>query len=268
MNQTPMDQTNGSGQGRRLRRNVVAVGAAACLTLGGLGIAGARTIDATTAAVPADADKAGKGGPGHFDGRRHLDAAAKALGVSEADLQAALQSGQSVAQVAQSKGIDVKVVVDALVAEAKARLAEAVKAGRVTQAQADEWTASLEQRITEMVNSPGGPHHGKGGPGRGGPHGPGLEVAAKAIGISEADLETALRSGQSIAQVAKSKGVDVKVVIDAMVAHASANLEKRITEMVNRPGDQGPPHGGPGGPHGPGDPGGPGGPGGPGHQGP
>jgi len=75
----------------------------------------------------------------------------------------------------------------------------------------------------------------------------GLAAAAKAIGISEADLQTALRSGQSIAQVAQSKGVDPAVVITAMVEEAkaklaeqTANLQPRITERVNRAGGGGP----------------------------
>jgi len=246
---TTMDETNersgtDPGRGRRFRRNVVAIGAAAGLTLGGLGIAGAQTSGGPTAPQPAPgAERHRKGGPGQKDDKPRLEAAAKALGVSEAELQTARREGKSLAQVAQSKGVDVQVVIGALVGEAKAQLAEAVKSGRLTQAQADERIASLERRITEMMNRPGGFHPGKGGKGgkdRPGPRGAkGLEAAAKAIGISEEELKTALRSGQSIAQVAQSKEVDVKVVIDAMVAEASANLEKRITEMVNRPGGEG-----------------------------
>ena len=238
--------------GGRFRRNLVAIGAAAGLSLGGLGIAAAQTAGEPTTA-PADAAQAAPGpGPAPADAARPprpgrsgpgpvLAAAAKAIGISEADLQTALRSGQSIAQVAQSKGVDPKTVVDAMVAAEKARL--------------EERTANAEQRMTEMANRPGA---GRDGRGRHGP-GPkaGLAAAARVIGVSEADLRTALRSGQTIAQVAQSKGVDVKTVIDAMVAEArarraeevkagrltqaqadekTANLEQRITEMVNRAG--------------------------------
>ena len=243
----------GPAPGGRFRRNVLAVGAAVGLTLGGLGVAAAQTQGSTDpTAAPAAAPR--PPGPGHPGKGAGLAAAAKALGMSEADLRTALHSGQSMAQVAESKKVDVKVVIDAMVAEAKARLAEDVTAGRLTQAQADERSATLEQRITEMVNRVGGAGPGHGGHGPGGPGGPGdhgprphLAAAAKAIGVSEADLETALRSGQSLAQVAQSKGVDVKVVVDALVAEArakmaeqAATLEQRITEMVNRAGGAGP----------------------------
>lgn len=235
------------GRGRRFRRNIVALGAAAGLTLGGLGIAAAQTPgDNATNTVAARADGARKDGPRHPGLKPGLEAAAKALGMSEEDLKAALKSGKSLAEVAREKGVDPKVVIDALVAEAKAKMGEAVKAGRLTQEQADQRMANLEARITEMVNNAG--HPGKDRPGKRGHRGPkpNLEAAAKAIGISEDELKKALESGQSIAQVAQAKGVDVNVVVKAMVADATANLEKRITEMVNEPGGRGPGPGGPG----------------------
>ena len=114
----------------------------------------------------------GRGGPGRRVG---LDAAATALGVTQEELMTALRDGQSIADVAASKGVDVQVVIDAMVADAQAHLAEEVASGEITQDQADARLAELTTRLTEMVNStmpmgPGGP----GGPGgRGGPRGPG-----------------------------------------------------------------------------------------------
>jgi ribosomal protein S13 len=233
-----------------LRRNVVAVGAAIGLTLGGLGVAAAQTDSSTTAAPAAPAPPPGK--PGHRGGPGKagvgLATAAKAIGSSEADLKTALGNGQSVSQVAQAKGVDPAKVISALVDEAKAKLAEEVKAGRITQAQADERSADLQARVTEHVNRTGKP--GKGGRGKGGPgrkgHGPGLAAAAKAIGISEADLLTELRAGKSIAQVAQAKGVEPAKVITAIVdeakakmAERAATLQERVTEQVNRVGGAG-----------------------------
>ena len=43
-------------------------------------------------------------------------------------------------------------------------------------------------------------------------------VVAKAIGITETELNTALQGGQSVAAVAKAHNVDVQKVIDALVA--------------------------------------------------
>ncbi len=97
-------------------------------------------------------------------------------------------------------------------------------------------------------------------------------VAAKAIGITESELTTALQGGQTIAAVAKAHNVDVQKVIDALVAdenteiatalkngtitQAQADAEKaqvtaRVTAQVN--GTFGPGMGGDHGGRGPGD---------------
>jgi hypothetical protein len=105
----------------------------------------------------------------HERGFRHggfigkLDAAADYLGLTEAQLRTQLENGKSLAQVAQAQGKPVSGLVDALVAAAKKRLDEAVTAGRLTKAQADEMLAGLRTRITSLVNSTGPagrPHFG------------------------------------------------------------------------------------------------------------
>ena len=49
-------------------------------------------------------------------------------------------------------------------------------------------------------------------------------VVAKAIGITEADLKTALAAGQTVADVAKAHNVPLQTVIDALVADGTAEL--------------------------------------------
>jgi len=53
-------------------------------------------------------------------------------------------------------------------------------------------------------------------------------VVAKAIGISEADLKTALAGGQTVAAVAKAHNVDLQVVIDALVADSTSELAAQV----------------------------------------
>ena len=187
-------------------------GGAAGLALTGTTLAGAQTSAATTdSTAPTPAPKGGwekpvldglvaKGsitqaqadeilaalqaarpdhGPGHGPGDhggpgfgRDLDAAAKALGMTADELRAALQGGQSMADVAKAKGIDVAKVVDALVAQFKAHLDQEVASGEHTQAEADQKLADARARIEAFVNGtapaggPGFGGHGPGGPGR------------------------------------------------------------------------------------------------------
>jgi urease accessory protein UreF len=54
-------------------------------------------------------------------------------------------------------------------------------------------------------------------------------VAATALGIPETDVTTALKSGQSLAAIAKAHGVDPQKVIDALVADAKSELAAAVT---------------------------------------
>jgi hypothetical protein len=99
-------------------------------------------------------------GPGRGAG---MEAAAEALGMTAEELRTALRD-QTLAQVAEANGVDIQVVIDAMVAEAQEHLAEKVAAGEMTQEEADEKLANLEERITERVNSNKPPR--RFGPGR------------------------------------------------------------------------------------------------------
>ena len=117
-----------------------------------------KVIAALEAAAPE-----GRGGMrgGMLEG---LDAAATALGITADELRTELQSGQTIAQVAEARGVDVQTVIDALVAEARTHLDEKVAAGDLTQEEADERLPTMTERITERVNE-GGPIRGRHGGG-------------------------------------------------------------------------------------------------------
>ncbi len=78
----------------------------------------------------------GDRGPG--GGQVVFDAAAKALGLTSADLEAQLRSGQTLDQIAKTKNVDIKTVQAAMLTALKTQLDQDVKDGRITQAQADE----------------------------------------------------------------------------------------------------------------------------------
>ncbi len=157
-------------------------------------------------------------------------AAAAYLGISQADLQTALQSGKTLAQVANStSGKSSSGLIDALVAAEKTELAAAVTAGRLTQAQADQIATSLKERFTGFVNGTAPLHQGGGwghAPGGGGD----FAAAAAYLGISQADLQTALQSGKTLAQVANStSGKSSSGLIDALVAAEKTELAAAVT---------------------------------------
>ena len=139
-------------------------GAVAGLFLGTPGLSGAQTPSPTPSSSSSPLPHKAVGRHGPF-GRVSLDAAARALGMTAADLKTALGNGQSLAAVAKSRNVDVQKVIDALTQDATSRIDAAVKAGKITQAQADTARQNLAARITDLVNRTF-PAKG-GGPGRG-----------------------------------------------------------------------------------------------------
>ena len=100
-----------------------------------------------------------------------LDAAASYLGITEAALKTKLSEGSTLAEIAKQQGKSVDGLKAALVASAKADLAQAVKDGRLTESQQTKILADLTDRIDELVNGELGlkhvgpdTHFGVGGP--------------------------------------------------------------------------------------------------------
>src|SRR5882724_9548876 len=85
----------------------------------------------------------------------------------------------------------------------------------LTQAQIDAVVKALEDaRPADKGGLPGGPHGGIGG----GTFGANLSGAATAIGVTADEVRAALKAGQSLADLATSKGVDPQKVNDALLA--------------------------------------------------
>lgn len=110
-------------------------------------------------------------GDGRFPGST---AAASYLGLTAAELQTALSSGKTLAQAAGDKNKSVEGLVDAMVAGAEKDLAQAVKDGRLTEAQKTAIMPTVKDRVTAKVNGQldGGRDGDRDGPGRFGRFGP------------------------------------------------------------------------------------------------
>ena len=146
----------------------------------GTATAQTSTSSDSPSSQPATPPNGGPGAPdGHHGprgGRHHLNlsVAASTIGVTDDALRSALQSGQSIADVAKANNVDPQTVIDALVGDAKQHLADDVSSGKLTQAQADQISADLVTHITDEVNRAGlGGPGGAGCPGMGGPDGQG-----------------------------------------------------------------------------------------------
>jgi hypothetical protein len=108
--------------------------------------------------------------------RGSFDSLAKTLGVSPQDLVKDLASGQSIADIAKAKGVDIDTVIKSLVDDATAKINDAVNAGHLSKDQAAKIESNLKDMITKAVNNGfafGGMGRGFGHGGFSGPGGPG-----------------------------------------------------------------------------------------------
>lgn len=147
------------------------------ILIGGLLIAlvvfGAVGATSVLAQGPTDVPLHGKGpGGGRGLSDAALEAAAKALNMTTDELTAALQSGQTLEQVADAQGVDFADVQAAIQAvretEMRERIAQALEDGVITQEHADWLLEGLEKGF---LGGPGGFGfgHGPKGPGNGQP---------------------------------------------------------------------------------------------------
>jgi hypothetical protein len=210
--------------GRRLVAGTAVVAAVAAggvvgALIGVPGMSGASTHPTSTTTKAPDAPHLRGVGPFIGAGKDVLDAGAKALNLTTEQLLTKLRDGKTtIADVAKQQNVDVQTVIDAMAAAAKSD-------------------------ITDIVNNPlpvppkfeggftGGPGFGFGlGHRGGGFFGGKLDAAAKALGITADQLMTDLGNGQSIADVAKAKNVDVNKVIDAMVSDAQSHIDAAVKD--------------------------------------
>jgi hypothetical protein len=118
-----------------------------------------------------------RSGPGRGRGGRRggmqPEILAEALDMTVEELQEALADGQTVAELAEAQGVALEDLVDALMAPMLERIQQAVDEGRITQEEADERIAQMQEHMLQMLESgpgqmPGGPRGGMHGGSRGG----------------------------------------------------------------------------------------------------
>lgn len=97
-------------------------------------------------------------GPRHRHGPRgrfragNVEIVTETLGIDVDTLREQLGAGSSLAEIAEANGVDPQTLVDALVADARQKLADAVERGRIDEERADELGERIEERVTDRVN--------------------------------------------------------------------------------------------------------------------
>lgn len=122
---------------------------------------------------------------------------------------------------------------EALAAVRDAQIDEAVEAGRLTQKQADAIKAAREKSgrvLGPMRGSMRGKRFGPGGGAASGMRHGLLGDIAEALGTTPAELFESLRSGESVADIAKANGTSLARVRSAVETALKTRLDKAVKD--------------------------------------
>jgi hypothetical protein len=177
-------------------------------------------------------DMMGGRGFGFVGSQANLEAAAEALGITVDELQAVLNDGKTLVDLAEEKGFDLQTLRDAVEAAQKAAilagLEQSVKDGDITQEQADWMREGMENGY--------GPGFGRGFRGMMGAGSAeekfGQTAAAAALGMTVDELSNQLWAGETLSSLAEEKGVELTTVQEAMQAARQTEAKAWIEQAV------------------------------------
>jgi hypothetical protein len=139
------------------------------------------------------------------------------------------ESRAIVRDAADQLGVTPAQLTNALKTAMKNQLDAAVKAGRLTQAEANRLKQRIDANEAPLLGPGFGHRHHGGGPGHHrGLHHAGLEAAAKYLGMTEAALREQVQDGKTLAQVARDRNKSVDGLVAALVADVKSNLDEKV----------------------------------------
>ncbi|MEM7334520.1 MAG: hypothetical protein AAF490_20760 [Chloroflexota bacterium] len=121
--------------------------------------------------------------------------------------------GHSLAEIAQAQGVDVQALINELVKLEEQYIQEELQAGELSAADAEGERQFLANEIAFWVNTPY------------------LEpeiIAAQVLGLDLEAVWDALESGQTLATLAQSQGVEPQAVIDAIIVSEISNVREMV----------------------------------------
>jgi hypothetical protein len=85
-----------------------------------------------------------------------FEAAAKVIGVDQSELRNGLQNGQSLAQIAEARGVGRGELASGMASELRTRIQTALADGTITREMANRMLEGLDERIERLIDATGG----------------------------------------------------------------------------------------------------------------
>ena len=153
---------------------LIGLGLLVALAIPAVGLGTALAQDPTPTPTPDSTDTwcggAGgmMGGMGFMHGGlfgANLDRLATTLGITTDELTAQLKEGKTLKQIAEAKGVSESTLVETILAPIRDRMQLMVKNGYITEQQASDHLAAIQQQVETLIGQPlpqGGTHQGNG----------------------------------------------------------------------------------------------------------
>lgn len=181
-----------------------------------------------------------KGDRGHhsrYGVRRAVNRIAEVIGVETGVLVDELESGGTIADVAEANGTSAEDIVDTLLGDLQAKVDEAVSEGRMTQGRADQILERTEDNLDFLVTATKEEIQAERETRREERQAEREERRAErrqlledTIGIPFADIEAALAEGETLADIAAEQGVDLDALVAALVAPKAEALQELVEQ--------------------------------------
>jgi|GEM_PF-1061929 len=224
----------------------------ALVVAGGVVLAGpalARQVGSTAQPAAAPTVQAGTPQPNAAGLRRSkpaqfvlqlIGATAEATGLKAKDVAQALNSGQSLAQIAQAHGKTADDIVKAARTKLQDRLKQAVANGRQTQARADATLVQFDQAAPTIVADTNlGQQIRRANVKRRSFVNPLVKATADVTGLQPQEVQQELRAGQSLAQIAQAHGKTSDDILAKLREQGNQRLQQmldRAKNLIDQPG--------------------------------
>ena len=173
-----------------------------------------------------------KGSMGMGGGHNVLSSLLKEKGATDEEIKAALDSGKSLYDFAIEKGITDDQMKEYMITEGTKRIDEAVTAGKMTAAQAEEAKTKLTEASANCNFKNQGNGMMKGSMGMGGGHNV-LSNLLKEKGATDEEIKAALDSGKSLYDFAIEKGITDDQMKEYMITEGTKRIDEAVTCRKN-----------------------------------
>ncbi|TGE33451.1 hypothetical protein [Desulfosporosinus sp. Sb-LF] len=151
---------------------------------------------------------------------------AKILEMDPKLLEQELKSGKTLAQIAVAKGITADILTQKIKAEFDKNINDAVTNGKLSNEKATELKAKTSEKAANLVNkSLTGP---RGDVGKRNEFKAVRQQISAFLGVEETQLKDKLKSGMSLVEIAKEKGIEKNALISKVQSIMKADLDQAL----------------------------------------